>query len=237
MPKIGIFDSGHGGTTVMSAVKKLLPTAEYLYIADTAHRPYGEKPDSELYPIVSANVEKLKSWGADVIVIACNTATVRCIAKLRRDYPELQFIGTEPAIKVAADSGAKNILVLATPSTIASKRAHEIAEGNRRPGQQIDFLPCPGLADTIERNYKDGSVQDSDGEIVSLLNATLPPKHDYDAVVLGCTHYPLIKEYIQRYFPNAQMVDGSLGVARRVKSLLDNTTTPKTPTAKSYSSL
>ena len=79
MLKIGIFDSGHGGITVMSAVKKVLPAAEYFYIADTTHCPYGDKPDSELYPVVAANVEELKSWGADVIVVACNTATVRCI--------------------------------------------------------------------------------------------------------------------------------------------------------------
>ena len=116
--KIGVFDSGRGGTTVLDAVKKRLPDVEYKYIADTKNCPYGEKPVDVLYEIVSKHVEDLRDWGASIIIVACNTATVKCIDKLRMDYPDLVFVGVEPAVKIALQSGAKRILVLATPNTI-----------------------------------------------------------------------------------------------------------------------
>lgn len=105
--KIGVFDSGIGGTTVLAALQELLPNEDYHYIADSENCPYGEKSDEELCRIVTANVEKLKAWGAKIIVVACNTATTRCIGYLRQQYPEIIFIGTEPAIKLAAQTDAK----------------------------------------------------------------------------------------------------------------------------------
>ena len=92
---------------MLSAIKKLLPAEDYFYINDSKNCPYGEKSDRELYAIVTKNVETLKSWGASIIVIACNTATVKCIDKLRADFPELKFVGTEPAIKLAANFSAR----------------------------------------------------------------------------------------------------------------------------------
>ena len=99
--KIGLFDSGRGGTTIFEAVKKRLPEEEYLYIADSKNCPYGEKTEEELYEIVRKNVKKLLEWGAEIIVVACNTATVRCIERLRKDYKGVVFVGTEPAVKMA----------------------------------------------------------------------------------------------------------------------------------------
>jgi glutamate racemase len=228
--KIGVFDSGHGGLTVLSAMKSVLPNEEYFYIADSKNCPYGEKTDEELYPIVQDNVEKLREWGAKIIVIACNTATVRCLDKLRRDYPELQFVGTEPAIRLAAKSGARRILVLATPGTVESERTQMLVEENRQPGQTIELLACPGLADTIEsrcsKNIKEVAggtgalVDDYDGAVNAKVRELFADEPDnYDIVVLGCTHYPLIKDTIQQFFPSAKLVDGSMGVAERVKSL------------------
>lgn len=211
--KIGAFDSGRGGMTIMEAVKAALPDEEYFYIADSEHCPYGEKTMKELYPIVRENVEELKEWGAEIIVIACNTATVKCIEKLREDYPELKFVGTEPAIKLAAESGARNILVLATPGTVRSERTLAMVEKNKKSGQEIKLLPCAGLADTIERGYDD--------EIDAKLSELLSKESDiYDVIVLGCTHYPLISEKIQRYFPSAKLVDSSNGVAKQVTKMV-----------------
>lgn len=215
--KIGFFDSGIGGTTILDAVKKLIPDAEYKYIADTKNCPYGEKSAEELKEITAACTEELASWGAKIIVIACNTATTRCIAYLREKYPEIEFVGTEPAIKVATDSGAKNILVMATPSTVTSDRTRILIENNQKPGQDIELLSCPGLANTVEKYYETENHQ----PIIDLLenlfrNVTNTP----DVIVLGCTHYSLIKSHIQAFYPSAKLVDGCDGVARRVKSLL-----------------
>lgn len=209
--KIGFFDSGKGGTSVLSAVKSLLPDAEYKYIADSKNCPYGEKSDVDLKKITKLHVDNLKSWGAEIIVIACNTATTRCIEYLRGEFPELKFVGTEPAIKLAAESNAKNILVMATPGTIKSERLQTLVKSNQKPGQNITLLACPGLADAIEHDQNIASTLDQILEGI--------PTADFDLVVLGCTHYSLIKPEIQQKFPSAKLVDGNEGVAKRVKSL------------------
>ncbi|MBR6505900.1 glutamate racemase [Candidatus Saccharibacteria bacterium] len=214
--KIGVFDSGIGGTTVLAEIKKLLPNEEYRYIADSKNCPYGEKSDQELERIVTKNVDELKNWGAKIIVIACNTATTRCIDYLRQKYPELTFIGTEPAIKLATNTDAKSILVLATPGTIASERTKSLLEENQKPGQKITLLACPGLADTIEKCYQDDHTPIRDKLAELLTNAPKSP----DIIVLGCTHYSLIKDEIQTLFPSSKLIDGNLGVAHRVEAKL-----------------
>lgn len=205
--KIGLFDSGKGGMTIFEAVKKRLPGEEYLYIADSENCPYGEKTDGELYEIVRKNVEKLLVWGARIIVIACNTATVKCIERLRNDYKNVVFVGTEPAVKMALKTGARKVLILATPNTIESERMQElIGEA------EVDLVACPGLAETIERYGNDIKV------VRRKLSELLTVDSSYDAVVLGCTHYALIKNEIQKYYPSAKLIDGADGVARRVEA-------------------
>ena len=207
--KIGVFDSGKGGTTVLSAIKKLLPNAEYRYIADSKNCPYGEKSDSELLKIVTKNTEELKNWGAEIIVIACNTATTKCIKTLRQNYPDLKFVGTEPAIKLATETDAKNILVMATPGTIESERTASLIKTNQKPGQNITLLACPGLADAVE------SGQNIKQTLDQILENVAPP----DLIVLGCTHYSLIKPLIQQKFPSSILIDGNEGVAKRVQAI------------------
>lgn len=215
--KIGVFDSGIGGTSVLSAIKEFLPNEEYYYLADSKNCPYGEKSDDELYKIVKNNVKFLKTWGAMIIVIACNTATTRCIEKLREEFKGLPFVGTEPAVKLAAKSDAKRILVLATPGTIHSERLETLVQENQKLGQIIDLLACPGLADTIEFN-----LEKDESKIIEKLDELLKDQSkDYDSIVLGCTHYSLIKPLIQKFFPFAKLVDGNKGIARRVKDLVE----------------
>lgn len=208
--KIGIFDSGKGGLSVFEEIKKVLPNEEYKYIGDSKNCPYGEKTDEELMIIVKKIVDELKEWGAQIIVIACNTATTRCIKQLRKDYPELEFVGTEPAIKLAADTGLKEILVMATPGTIKSERLESLLEKYQKSGQKYALLACPGLADVVEVN------EGIDEKLEELLNGV----GKYDCVVLGCTHYSLIKDRIKKYFPDAEVIDGNIGVANRTKSLV-----------------
>ncbi len=213
--KIGLFDSGIGGTTILDAIKNLLPNEEYKYIADTKNCPYGEKTTDELKKITTDCAKELVNWGAEIIVIACNTATTKCIAYLREKYPNVQFIGTEPAIKVATDSGAKNILVMATPNTVNSNRTKALIKENQKPNQNIELLACPGLATAIERNYQSKNHQEISKLLKELFkNVTITP----DVIVLGCTHYSLIKDLISQFYKNAKLVDGCAGVAKRVQS-------------------
>ena len=226
--KIGIFDSGMGGTTILNTIKEILPDEEYFYIADSKNCPYGEKSDEELQKIVTKNTEELINWGAKIIVIACNTATVKCIDYLREKYPEITFVGTEPAIKLAANTGKQHILVLATPGTVQSERAKMLLKENQKEGQNITLLACPGLADTIEHNLRfdddyhalplDEAAKTAINQKLSELLADVDKNQDI--VVLGCTHYSLIKPQIRSFFPESIIIDGNKGIAHQVEKLL-----------------
>ena len=213
--KIGVFDSGKGGTTVLETIKRFLPEEEYYYIADSKNCPYGNKTKSELLEITSGIVDELKKWGAEIVVVACNTATTNCIKDLRDKYPELKFVGVEPAIKLAADTGSRKILVMATPGTIKSERTMALLNENRKIGQEIRLLACPGLAEAIEN---DGDVGLA---LRNVLKEVLAEAEEYDSVVLGCTHYPLIRDKIQEFFPKAVLIDGNVAVAKQVKRAID----------------
>lgn len=212
---IGVFDSGIGGLTVLEEMKKILPNEDFLFYADSLNNPYGEKDDQLLYEITSNIVEFLISRGCKIIVIACNTATTRCIRYLRSKYPNIIFVGTEPAIKVACDRDFNNILVMATPATINSERTNILVNDNKKEYENVFLVPCEGLANAIELN--DVDKQES---IVSNIYNEYKDKN-IDAIVLGCTHYPHIKELISKYFENAILLDGGNGVAREVKRQLE----------------
>lgn len=213
--KIGVFDSGKGGLTTLKEIKKILPNEDYIYYADSKNNPYGNKTDEALYNIVKEVVDKLISKGVKLIVIACNTATTKCIEKLRQDYPNMLFVGTEPAIKVACDNNYKNTLVLATPGTIGSERTHELVQKNKKDEQNIILLPCEGLAEAIENS--------DEVKINKLLDKYLKEyeNKNIDSVVLGCTHYPIISDKLKMYFRNSDLIDGNVGVANRVKYILE----------------
>ena len=212
--KIGMFDSGTGGLTVLKELRKILPNENYIYYADSKNNPYGEKSDSELMAIVTDIVDYLISKEVKIIVIACNTATTRCINRLRKMYPDMIFVGTEPAIKVASDKNYKNTLVMATPGTIKSERTHELVKLNKKRNQNITLLPCKGLADVIESGNKDN--------INKVLHKLLDKyvNDDIDSIVLGCTHYPHAKKNIKELFPKAKLIDGNKGVTKQVVKLL-----------------
>lgn len=214
--KIGMFDSGIGGLTVLKELRKLLPNENYIYYADSKNNPYGEKSDSELMDIVTNIVDFLISKDVKIIVIACNTATTRCINRLRKMYPDMIFIGTEPAIKVACDKNYKNTLVMATPGTIKSERTHELVKLNKKRDQKITLLPCKGLADAIESGNKDN--------INKVLHKLLDKyvDEDIDSIVLGCTHYPHAKKNIKELFPKVKLIDGNKGVSKQVKRQLES---------------
>lgn len=214
--KIGILDSGIGGTTILKEIVKLLPKEDYVYYADSKNNPYGEKSPEEIYKIVENIVEfLLKEKDCKMIVVACNTATTQCMKKLKEKYKDFPFIGTVPAIKTACDNNYKHILVLATPSTIDSKRTKELIEDNKKENQEIILIPCSGLANAIEEENKK--------KIENILENIKETVKDtpIDSIVLGCTHYPLIKNEIHKFFKDIPLLDGSIGIAKEVKRQLE----------------
>lgn len=213
---VGVFDSGIGGLSVLRELEKILPNEDFYYYGDSLNNPYGEKSDEELFSITSGVVDYLVNKGCKLIVIACSTATTRCMKYLREKYKDIIFVGTVPAIKVACDRDFKNTLVMATPATIESERTMELIRDNIRKDQNIYLVACPGLANAIEDNDQE--------KIEAILKDTFREYKDkeIDSIVLGCTHYPFIKEDILKEMPGVILLDGSRGVAMEVKRQLEN---------------
>lgn len=211
---IGIFDSGIGGFTILDELKKMLPNENFIYYKDSINNPYGEKSEEEIYTICTNIVNKLIDKNVKLIVIACNTATTICMKKLKEEYKNMIFVGTVPAIKVACDNNYKNILVMATPSTCKSKRIKELINDNIRKNQNIFVLPCKDLANSIENKLEEKTNV--------LLHEELDQYKDknIDAIVLGCTHYPFVKDKIKSILPNTTIIDSALGVSKEVKRCL-----------------
>lgn len=212
---IGFLDSGMGGISVLKETFKILPFENYIYYGDSFNNPYGSKSEDELFKIVSNIVDYLIDIGCKIIVLACNTATVSCLSKLRSKYKDVILVGTVPAIKVSCDNGSYNTLVMATPYTIKTERVSKLIHDNKKDYQSIDLLSCDNLAYLIENDMKE--------DIDILLNRLLLKykNSSLDTIVLGCTHYSFIKSKIKEILPNVNLVDGNKGVAREVYHQLD----------------
>ena len=214
MSKIGVFDSGLGGLSVLKEMMKVLPNEDFLFYEDSLNNPYGVKDEDELLEITSKIVDYLLDNDCKIIVIACNTATTCCMKALREKYPNTIFVGTVPAIKVAYDNNYKNTIILSTPYTTKSKRVEELLSDYTREDQIITNISGENLANLIELDKHD--------EIMELLHRLLDDYKDKaDSLVLGCTHYSLIKAEINEVLPNTVLLDGCLGVANEVKHQLE----------------
>ena len=205
---IGVFDSGIGGVTVLKEIIKLLPNYHYLYYSDSFNNPYGDKSKDELLIITKNIVQLLIDKGCKIIVIACNTASAICKDYLRGNF-DVPIIAIEPAIKQVFDNSPKGkTLVMATKGTIESEKFLKLY--NSFSNDEMIIEAFPGLADLIEQNKKED------------LKIYLQKKLHYNnikSVVLGCTHYPLIKNEIKEILGDVNFFDGSFGVAKRVKDV------------------
>ena len=190
---IGIFDSGLGGLTVLRELRRRMPHVDLLYVADTAHAPYGEKSPEHIVERSMHIGTHLRAMGARLIVVACNTATAHAIEAMRQRWPGIPIVGIEPGIKPAvAASRSGRIGVLATQATLASARYQSLVDRHRQTAQ-IFSQPCPGLVDLIER----GDLQAP--ALLELIDRICLPlrQADVDTVLMGCTHYPLIQAQLQ----------------------------------------
>ena len=206
---IGIFDSGIGGVTVLKELIKKMPQEKYIYYSDSKNCPYGDKSTEKLKKIVSEVIDYLISKGCNTIIIACNTAST--LSEYLREKYDVLIIAIEPAYKMVYDYAYdKKALVLATKRTIESEKFKTLFE--KYDNNKTIIYSCSGLADLIEK----GNNEDIDEYLKNNLSQFV----GVECVVLGCTHYPLIKDNIKKVLGDVIFFDGSLGVSNRAYELL-----------------
>lgn len=219
---IGVFDSGIGGLSVLNALRAELPRERFVYFADTAHAPYGERDDAYVAERTREVARLLvDSHNIKALVVACNTATAAAIHLLRAEHPALPLIGVEPALKPAvAISRTKHIAVLATRGTLMSRK-FEFLKTALEGQAQFSFVACDGLATAIE-------AADATN-IIALCARYMGAAGTFgtspggiDTVVLGCTHYPFVAHELRRHaVEGVTFVDTGVPVAQQTRRLLD----------------
>lgn len=238
MIKIGVFDSGEGGLSVLKEITRLLPEAEYIYYSDNAHCPYGEKSPEYIQDRARAITERLLKEDADVIVVACNTATAAAISVLRAEYSDASsqevrdkvreltggrhdhicFIGMEPAVKPAALGTKTGVVgVLATAGTLKGSKYLKTKES---VDDQVNVFEHVGrgFVELVEEGRLSGS------EAEDVVKASLGPllSAGADIIVLGCTHYPFLLPVLQKVAgPDIRFIDPAPAVARQLVHVLE----------------
>ncbi len=221
-PKILVFDSGLGGLTVFSEILRARPHADFLYCADDAGFPYGPWPEADLVArIVDLLAELIAAESPDMVVIACNTASTLVLPHLRARWPGLPFVGTVPAIKVAAQrTQSRLISVLATPGTVARDYTRNLI-ADFANGCDATLVGSSNLARLAEdfmhgRRIDDAAVA---AEIAPCFNESQGRRTD--VIVLACTHYPLLLHNFRSLAPwPVEWIDPAPAIARRVDDLL-----------------
>lgn len=210
---IGIFDSGIGGVTVLKEIIKILPNENYIYVSDSKNNPYGDKTNEEIIKRCDEISNFLINKNCKAIVIACNTASAEASKFLRNKYKEIPIIAIEPAYKMVHDYAYdEETLIMATKGTIKSKRFNYIL--NEYNNNKTYVMPCNGLADLIEKGKEE--------EIKKYLEENLKKYvGKVKNVVLGCTHYPLIKNEIASILGDVKFFDGAPYVAEHLKRVLE----------------
>lgn len=219
MATIGIMDSGVGGLTVLAELRRIMPAEKYIYFSDNAYCPYGRRSAAEVAQRADVISNQLIERGADIIVIACNTATAAAIAQLRKKY-NVPFVGMEPAIKPAVQLTRSGVVgVLATAGTLASAKYAQV-----RARFQDDVKIVEAVGDGFVELVESGVFSGSHAEAV--VRASLVPllNEGADAIVLGCTHYPFLTPILERIAESvgasARFVNPAPAVAKRTLNLL-----------------
>lgn len=222
MAKIGIFDSGVGGLSVFREIRKVLPEESYIYYSDSAYCPYGEKSHEAIIGRCCTITEFLLKEGADIIVVACNTATAAAIKTLREEYA-VRFIGMEPAIKPAARLTKSGVVgVLATAGTLKSEKYLRHKEKYASDIRIVEHVG-EGFVELVEKGITSGP------EAISTVSHSLEPllQAGADTIVLGCTHYPFLADAIKEAADmicsgtEIQIIDPAPAIAKRLIEVMD----------------
>jgi len=219
---IGIFDSGVGGLSVFREIRKLLPDERYVYYSDNANCPYGEKTRDFIIQRARFITDLLLSKGASIIVVACNTATAAAISVLREEYPEVNFIGMEPAVKPAVKSTRTGVIgVLATAGTLKAEKYLD-TRGKWSKNVIVTEHVGEGFVELVEKGMTSGK------EVEETVKRSLMPllESGADRIVLGCTHYPFLSDIIssisRETFPerDVRIIDPAPAVARHLLEVM-----------------
>lgn len=211
---IGIFDSGVGGVTVLKELQKLLPNEDYIYIGDTASFPYGSKSKKTIIELCKKRIENLIDMEVKIIVIACGTATSQALEEMKKIF-NIPIIGIiKPTVKYLKGKNYKNIGVIATTGTIRSNGWEENIRKSI-PDAKVQNKACPLLAPMAEEGW-------TNNEIAKLaVHEYIKDIKDIEALILGCTHYPLFKEIIERELKsNVDIINTGEMVAEELKEFI-----------------
>jgi len=215
---IGVFDSGVGGISVLRAIREQMPEEPVLYFGDQGHVPYGSRSIEQIQHFSEAITDFLLGQGAKIIVVACNTASAAALKYLREKFPDVAFVGMEPAVKPAAEhTQTGRVGVLATPATFQGALYASVVE---RFANGVELLQdtCPGLVQQIEQ----GNLKGEEARRI-LEDALLPMlEKNIDTVVLGCTHYPFVIPLIRQIVgEKVRVIDPAPAVAKQVRRVLE----------------
>jgi glutamate racemase len=213
---IGVFDSGVGGLSIVRELRRQLPAESLLFFADQAHVPYGPRPMDEIRRFSETIARYLLSRSADLIVVACNTASAAALKDLRRAFPGVPFVGMEPAVKPAAEGTRSGVVgVLATPATFQGELFASVVERFAQ-GVRLVNQTVPGLVELIEAGHLD--TPQTEDLIAHALQPIL--EAGADTIVLACTHYPFVIPVVARLAgPGVTVIDPAPAIARQTARL------------------
>ena len=215
---IGIFDSGVGGLSVLRAIRGQMPAESIIYFGDQGHVPYGSRSMKQIQNFSEGITNFLLEQHAKIIVVACNTASAAALKYLREKFPNVQFVGMEPAVKPAAEqTQTGKVGVLATPATFQGELYASVVERFAN-GVELFQNTCNGLVQQIEQGNLEGK------ETRKILEDALLPmlEKNIDTVVLGCTHYPFVIPLIQQIVGDKdRVIDPAPAIAKQVERLLE----------------
>jgi glutamate racemase len=217
-PVIGVFDSGFGGLTVLRELRSALPAANYLYFGDTAHLPYGAKSVRTVAKYAISAAHFLEEHGIEMLVVACNTATALAFKEIRAAV-RVPVVGViEPgAQRAAAISKTKQVIVAATEATVAS---HAYQRALQQHGLQATEKACPLFVPLVEEGWVEHRVTEEVAHIY-MDDVFQDGARDADVLVLGCTHYPLLRPLLRRVVPShVEIVDSAESTAAKVVEML-----------------
>jgi glutamate racemase len=217
---IGVFDSGVGGLTVLAELRRRLPAESTIYLGDNARAPYGPRSADEVRAFTLESVGWLLAQDVKLLVLACNTATAQALPMVR-EVAAVPVLGVvrPGALAAAASTRAGHVGVIATAGTVASG-AYPIANGEADPALVVSQLACPQLVPMVEAGELDGPV--AEVTVNGYLTELFASDREIDTLLLGCTHYPLLRPLIERLAgPHVAVVDSAFTTALATEDLLD----------------
>jgi len=216
---IGFFDSGLGGLTCIPYLMKKLPKERIIYFGDTARTPYGSKAESTIRSFSMEIADFLVKNDVKMIVIACNTVSATCVDMLRKRFPQIPVVGIiDPASKYIAENCTQDnrIGIIGTKVTIASK-AYEISIDSYQKGLNIYEAACPAFVPLIEEGIIENDIMDL---TIKYYMDDFVCQNSLDTVILGCTHYPLIKKNLERIYPDLNIINPSSIIVGTIERIL-----------------